>query len=48
MNGGQAPGFTEESHAHDLDARIIVLSGGITVTPDNKADPRPPVDWDTS
>jgi quercetin dioxygenase-like cupin family protein len=38
VHGGQKPCFTEELHAHDFDARIMVLSGEITVTRDNKAD----------
>ena len=36
INGGQKPGFSEDLHAHDFDARIMVLSGEITVTRDNK------------
>jgi quercetin dioxygenase-like cupin family protein len=38
VHGGQQPNFAEELHAHDFDARIMVLSGEITVTRDNKAD----------
>ena len=38
VHGGQKPCFAEELHAHDFDARIMVLSGEITVTRDNKAD----------
>ncbi|MEI7713603.1 MAG: cupin domain-containing protein [Rhodospirillales bacterium] len=37
VNGGQKPGFAEDLHAHDFDARIMVLSGEITVTRDNRA-----------
>jgi quercetin dioxygenase-like cupin family protein len=36
IHGGQKPGFVEELHAHDFDARIMVLSGEITVTRDNQ------------
>ena len=36
--GGEKGGFTEELHAHDFDARIMVLSGEITLTRDNKAE----------
>ena len=35
LNGGQQPGFVEELHAHDFDARIMVLSGEITLIRDN-------------
>ena len=35
-HGGQQAGFTEDVHAHDFDVRIMVLSGEITVTRDNK------------
>jgi len=38
VHGGQKPGFAEDLHAHDFDARIMVLSGEITVIRDNKAD----------
>ncbi|MBS0639224.1 MAG: cupin domain-containing protein [Acetobacteraceae bacterium] len=38
VNGGQPPSFAEDLHAHDFDARIMVLSGEITVTRDNKAE----------
>jgi quercetin dioxygenase-like cupin family protein len=38
VNGGQAPGFTEELHAHDFDARIMVLGGEITVTRDSHSE----------
>ena len=36
VNCGQQAGFTEDLHAHDLDVRIMVLRGEITVTRDNK------------
>jgi mannose-6-phosphate isomerase-like protein (cupin superfamily) len=36
VHGGQQAGFTEDVHAHDFDVRIMVLSGEITVTRDNK------------
>ena len=38
VHGGQQPNFAEELHAHDFDVRIMVLSGTITVTRDNKTD----------
>ena len=38
VHGGQNPGFTEALHAHDFDARIMVLGGEITVIRDNKAE----------
>jgi quercetin dioxygenase-like cupin family protein len=38
VHGGQQPGFAEDLHAHDFDARIMVLGGEITVTRDGKAD----------
>jgi quercetin dioxygenase-like cupin family protein len=34
--GGQQAGFAEDPHAHDFDARIMVLAGEITLTRDNK------------
>ena len=37
VHGGQKGGFTEEPHAHDIDVRIMVLSGEITVTRDNQS-----------
>ena len=37
VHGGQKGGSTEELHAHDFDARIMVLGGEITVTRDNKS-----------
>jgi quercetin dioxygenase-like cupin family protein len=36
--GGQQGGFTEELHAHDFDARIMVLGGEITLIRENKAE----------
>jgi len=38
VNGGQQPGVAEDMHAHDFDARIMVLGGEITVTRDGKSD----------
>lgn len=38
VNGGQQPNFTEDMHAHDFDARIMVLAGEITVTRGGKSD----------
>ena len=38
VHGGQKPDFCEELHAHDFDARIMVLSGEITIVRDNKAE----------
>ena len=38
VNGGQRPDFAEDMHAHDFDARIMVLAGEITVTCDGKSD----------
>lgn len=35
IHGGQQPCFKEDLHAHDFDARIMVLSGEITVIRDN-------------
>jgi quercetin dioxygenase-like cupin family protein len=37
VNGGQQPNFAEDPHAHDFDARIMVLSGEITVCRDGNA-----------
>jgi quercetin dioxygenase-like cupin family protein len=37
-HGGQPPGFTEDLHAHEFDARIMVLGGEITVIRDNRAE----------
>jgi quercetin dioxygenase-like cupin family protein len=34
--GGQQPSFTEDPHAHDFDARIMVLGGEITLTIEGK------------
>ena len=36
VHGGQKAGFAEDMHAHDFDARIMVLGGEITVTRDGK------------
>lgn len=36
IHGGQKPDFTEEVHAHDFDARIMVLGGEITITRDGR------------
>ena len=36
IHGGQQGGSTEDLHAHDFDARIMVLGGEITVTRDDK------------
>jgi quercetin dioxygenase-like cupin family protein len=36
MHGGQKGGFAEDLHAHDFDLRIMVLSGEITLTRENK------------
>jgi quercetin dioxygenase-like cupin family protein len=36
IHGGQQAGFAEDAHAHDFDARIMVLSGEITVIRDNQ------------
>jgi len=38
VHGGQKPCFSEEPHAHDFDARIMVLSGEITVIREGKPD----------
>jgi quercetin dioxygenase-like cupin family protein len=38
IHGGQKGGSTEEPHAHDFDARIMVLSGEFTVTRDNSSE----------
>ena len=38
VNGGQQPGFAEDLHAHDFDARIMVLAGEITVSRDGRSD----------
>jgi uncharacterized cupin superfamily protein len=38
VHGGQPGGFTEEPHAHDFDARIMVLGGETTVIRDDKAE----------
>ena len=36
VHGGQKPGHAVDTHAHDFDARIMVLSGEITLTRDGK------------
>jgi mannose-6-phosphate isomerase-like protein (cupin superfamily) len=36
IHGGQKPDFAEEMHAHDFDARIMVLGGEITIARDGK------------
>ncbi len=36
VHGGQKPDFCEETHAHDFDARIMVLGGEITIVRDGK------------
>jgi quercetin dioxygenase-like cupin family protein len=38
VHGGQKPGYTGEPHAHDFDARIMVLGGEITLVRDGKAE----------
>jgi quercetin dioxygenase-like cupin family protein len=38
VHGGQKPGHTGEPHAHDFDARIMVLGGEITLVRDGKAE----------
>ncbi|HQT75566.1 MAG TPA: cupin domain-containing protein [Rhodopila sp.] len=38
VNGGQQPGSAEDMHAHDFDARIMVLAGEITVTRNGTSD----------
>lgn len=38
VHGGQSPGFCEELHAHDFDARILVLGGEITLVRDNRSE----------
>lgn len=38
IHGGQQPNFAEDPHAHDFDARIMVLGGEITVCRDGKAE----------
>jgi quercetin dioxygenase-like cupin family protein len=45
INGGQAPGFSEDLHAHDFDARIMVLGGEITVCRDGQAQRFGVGDW---
>jgi quercetin dioxygenase-like cupin family protein len=36
VHGGQKPGHIGEAHAHDFDARIMVLSGEITLVREGK------------
>lgn len=36
VHGGQKPGYSADPHAHDFAARIMVLSGEITLIRDNK------------
>src|SRR3954453_23341099 len=36
VHGGEKRDYAEDLHAHDFDLRIIVLSGEITLTRDNK------------
>lgn len=36
VHGGEKGGFAGDLHAHDFDLRIMVLSGEITLTRDNK------------
>ncbi|HXT78433.1 MAG TPA: cupin domain-containing protein [Acetobacteraceae bacterium] len=36
VHGGQKPGYSADPHAHDFDARIMVLGGEITVVRDGK------------
>jgi quercetin dioxygenase-like cupin family protein len=36
VHGGQRPGHTADAHAHDFDARIMVLGGKITPIRDGK------------
>ena len=38
VNGGQPPGHVFEPHAHDVDLRILVLGGHITLTRDGVAE----------
>lgn len=38
VHGGQKPGHSADPHAHDFDARIMVLSGEITLVRDGKAE----------
>jgi quercetin dioxygenase-like cupin family protein len=38
IHGGQKPGFSEDLHAHDFDARIMVLGGEITLVRDGVAE----------
>ncbi|MCA0305483.1 MAG: cupin domain-containing protein [Proteobacteria bacterium] len=38
IHGGQKPCFSEDLHAHDFDARIMVLGGEITLVRNNRAE----------
>lgn len=38
IHGGQKPGFFEELHAHDFDARIMVLGGEVTLCREGKTE----------
>ena len=38
FNGGLKPDHTGADHAHDFDARVMVLGGEITITRDGKAE----------
>jgi quercetin dioxygenase-like cupin family protein len=38
VHGGQKAGYTSEPHAHDFDARIMVLGGEITLIREGKAE----------
>ena len=38
VHGGLKPGYMSESHAHDFDARIMGLGGGITLVRNGKAE----------
>jgi quercetin dioxygenase-like cupin family protein len=37
VHGGQTAGFAEDMHAHDMDVRIMVLGGEITVCRDGRS-----------
>ena len=38
INGGLRPDTANPEHAHDFDARVMVLGGEITITRDGKAE----------
>lgn len=38
VHGGQRPGHEAPDHAHEFDARILVLGGEITLTRDGNAE----------